>query len=249
MPEGGALTIATADRVLTASDTAEQDGVEPGKYVAFEVTDSGEGMDADTLARVFEPFFTTKPTGQGTGLGLSQVHGFVKQSGGFVRIASRPGLGTSVQLFLPARDKQPADSMAPELSTRPPTSETARSTVLVVEDQEAVRAQIVEALTENGFVVLEAADGHDGLKALQTNMKLDLLVTDVGLPGLNGRQLADAGRAINANLRVLLVTGYAGKSLNDVGLPPGMAILRKPFTLDELLVRVRALSELSRSVL
>ena len=245
MPRGGVLTIATADRTLGAADTADQDEAQPGKYVMFEVTDTGEGMDQATLTRVFEPFFTTKPIGKGTGLGLSQVHGFVKQSGGFVRIASRPGLGTSVHFFLPAREKQAADSTAPEIRARPSPSARAAGTVLVVEDLAAVRAQIVEALTDIGCVVLQAADGAEGLEALRANALLDLLVTDVGLPGLNGRQLADAGRAMNPNLRVLLVTGYAGKSLDDARLEPGMEILRKPFTLDELVTRVRALLQVA----
>jgi CheY-like chemotaxis protein len=200
------------------------------------------------LTRVFEPFFTTKPTGQGTGLGLSQVHGFVKQSGGFVRIASQPGRGTSVQLFLPGREKESSDANAPEVRARPSPAGKAAGAVLVVEDQAAVRAQIVEALTDIGCLVVQACDGPEGLKALQANARFDLLVSDVGLPGLNGRQLADAGRALNANLRVLLVTGYAGKSLDDSRLPPGMELLRKPFTLDELVARVRALLKLSDQV-
>jgi len=248
MPEGGALTIATADRTLTAFETADPNEARAGDYVEFEVTDTGAGMDAHTLARVFEPYFTTKPTGQGTGLGLSQVHGFVKQSGGFIRIESRPGLGTSVRLFLPACERDAAGSKAPETLARPSDSATTEAIVLVVEDQDDVRAHIVEALTELGYVVLQATDGPEGLEMLQTHTTLDLLITDVGLPGLNGRQLADAGRAINPNLRVLLVTGYAGKALDDGRLPEGMEILRKPFALDALAERVRALLSASDKV-
>jgi CheY-like chemotaxis protein len=248
MPEGGALTIATADRTLTHAQISHQDEATPGEYVEFEVTDNGEGMSPETLDRVFEPFFTTKPMGQGTGLGLSQVHGFVRQSGGFVRIESHPGRGTSVRLYLPAREREKGDAAAPETLNRAAHSAPAGGTVLVVEDNDDVRAQIVEALKDNGCVVLQARDGPEGLRALQSAENLDLLVTDVGLPGLNGRQLADAGRAMNANLLVLLVTGYAGKSLDDLRLPPGMEVLRKPFTLDEMVARVRALLELSHSV-
>jgi signal transduction histidine kinase/CheY-like chemotaxis protein len=241
MPAGGALTIATADRWLDASDTADHDDVEPGKYVEFAVTDTGEGMDSETLTRVFEPFFTTKPIGQGTGLGLSQVHGFVKQSGGFIRISSRPGQGTCVRLFLPGREKETTEAAAPDVRERPAASAQAGGAVLVVEDQDSVRAQIVEALTDIGCVVFQANDGPQGLKTLQAHSGLDLLVTDVGLPGLNGRQLAEAGRTLHPNLRVLLVTGYAGKSLEDARLPQGMEILRKPFTLDQLVDRAREL--------
>ncbi len=245
MPSGGTLTIASADRTMAATDA---DDAQPGKYVELEVKDTGVGIDAETLTRVFEPFFTTKPTGQGTGLGLSQVHGFVKQSGGFVRITSRPGEGASVRLFLPARVKENQDSIEPESRARPSQPGPAGATVLVVEDQDDVRAQIVEALKDAGWTILEANDGPSGLRALQAHPTLDLLVTDVGLPGLNGRQLADAGRALNANLRVLLVTGYAGKALDDARLPPGMEIVRKPFALDELLARARALLNLSDQV-
>jgi hypothetical protein len=182
MPEGGSLTIATADRALSAHDLSDQEDLKPGKYVEFEVADTGEGMTADVLAHAFEPFFTTKPAGQGTGLGLSQVYGFTRQSGGFVRIDSAPGLGTTVRLYLPA-DEGTHENPAPVASDPPNFSELRPTvgTVLVVEDQENVRAQMVEALTEMGCVVMQAKDGPAGLRALQSRGPLDLLIADVGL--------------------------------------------------------------------
>jgi signal transduction histidine kinase/CheY-like chemotaxis protein len=247
MPEGGSLTIATADRTLGAHELSDQVDLKPGKYVEFEIADTGEGMTADVLAHVFEPFFTTKPAGQGTGLGLSQVYGFTRQSGGFVRIESTPGLGATVRLYLPANEGKNQDP-ARSVASAPPDPSELRSTagtVLVVEDQENIRAQMVEALTELGCVVMQAKDGPAGLRALQSRGPLDLLIADVGLPGLNGRQLADAAREINPKLPILLITGYAGAALQD--LAPGMDVMRKPFSLDDLAARVRGLLEPVRS--
>jgi signal transduction histidine kinase/CheY-like chemotaxis protein len=247
MPEGGLLTIATADRTFSAHDLLDQEDLKPGKYVEFEVADTGEGMTADVLAHAFEPFFTTKPAGQGTGLGLSQVYGFTRQSGGFVRIDSTPGRGTTVRLYLPADEGKHQDP-ALSVASAPPGPSQLRSTagtVLVVEDQENIRAQMVEALTEMGCVVMQAKDGPAGLRALQSRGPLDLLIADVGLPGLNGRQLADAAHEINPKLPILLITGYAGAALQD--LAPGMDVMRKPFSLDDLAARVRGLLEPIRS--
>jgi CheY-like chemotaxis protein len=247
MPEGGSLTIATADRTLGARDLSDQEDLKPGNYVEFEVADTGEGMTADVLAHAFEPFFTTKPAGQGTGLGLSQVYGFTRQSGGFVRIDSTPGRGATVRLYLPADEGKDQDPALSVTSAPPDPSElrSAVGTVLVVEDQENIRAQMVEALTEMGCVVMQAKDGPAGLRALQSRGPLDLLIADVGLPGLNGRQLADAAREINPKLPILLITGYAGAALQD--LAPGMDVMRKPFSLDDLAARVRGLLEPMRS--
>jgi CheY-like chemotaxis protein len=217
--------------------------------VEFEVADTGEGMTADVLAHAFEPFFTTKPAGQGTGLGLSQVYGFTRQSGGFVRIESSPGLGTTVRLYLPAHEETRQTPEPPRASEPPNPSEPRPTvgTVLVVEDQENVRAQIAEALTEMGCVVTQAQDGPSGLRALQSRGPLDLLIADVGLPGLNGRQLADAARALDPKLPILLITGYAGAALNDLQIAPGMDVMRKPFSLDDLAARVRGLLDPARS--
>jgi len=243
MPGGGLITITTMDRVVTPADETDAEGVKPGKYVEFEVSDTGEGMTPDILARVFEPFFTTKPAGKGTGLGLSQVYGFAKQSDGFVRIESQPGVGTTVHLYLPAKDEPQGAFSQATASVRPnpvPSLPEERK-VLVVEDQANLRRQIVEALAEIGCSVVEAKDGIEGLHALESGMPFDLLITDVGLPGLNGRQLADAAHTREPDLPILLITGFAGKALDDWGLPAGMEIMKKPFELDELSARVRAM--------
>jgi signal transduction histidine kinase len=241
MPQGGVLKIATADRKLTA-DLPDLD-TQPGDYVEIEVTDSGVGMSHDLLSRVFEPFFTTKPTGQGTGLGLSQIYGFVKQSGGFVRIESSPGEGTSVRIYLPGHNPltEPAAEDRPAAERIASFCSAHRGKTLVVEDQNEVRCQIADALNEIGCTVIEAGDGTAGLKVLESGEPLDLLITDVGLPGLSGRQLAEAAHAAQPNLPILLITGYAGKSLETLQLAPNMELLRKPFTLDELAARVQAL--------
>jgi PAS domain S-box-containing protein len=244
MPEGGTLCIATADRLLTEADLVDQDEARPGAYVEIAVTDTGTGMASDVMARAFEPFFTTKPTGRGTGLGLSQVFGFVRQSGGFVKLESRIGHGTTVRVYLPrferagpntASTAQPADmAMTPEPGA-------VHGSVLVVEDETDVRDMIAGALRTLGYSVLEAPDGPAGLRIVQSSEPVDLLVTDVGLPGLNGRQLADAARERRPGLPVMLITGYAGKALDDADLAPGMEVLRKPFALGALTERVRAL--------
>ena len=245
MPDGGTLSIASADRVLSQDDVADQDEAGPGGYVEIAVADTGTGMPPDVLVRAFEPFFTTKPTGQGTGLGLSQVFGFVRQSGGFVRLESAVGQGTTVRIYLPRH--QPAAGAAAPLPFAAPASEPAgppaalRGNVLVVEDEADVRAMIGKVLRELGCTVLEAADGPAGLRIVQSRQPLDLLVTDVGLPGLNGRQLADAARTMRPDLPVLLITGYAGKALEDLALAPGMTVMPKPFTLDALAASVSAL--------
>ncbi len=242
MPQGGALRIATADRKIAADQLPDPD-VQHGDYVEIEVTDSGVGMSHDVLSRVFEPFFTTKPTGQGTGLGLSQIYGFVKQSGGFVRIESSPGEGTSVHIYLPGREPltNPAAEERPAVERIASACTAHRGKILIVEDQTEVRSQIADALNEIGHTVMEAGDGTAGLKVLESGEPLDLLITDVGLPGMSGLQLAEAARAAQPNLPILLITGYAGKSLGTSQLAPNMEVLRKPFTLEELAARVRPL--------
>lgn len=205
MPEGGTLTISVADRQVTLAELADQDEAKPGAYVEIRVADTGVGMTPDVAARAFEPFFTTKPTGQGTGLGLSQVYGFVRQSGGIIRIESQPGQGASIVIRLPAvkgeDGAEPArsDERASDRST---AGAAARGRVLVVEDDELVRAQIAEALTDLGCSVTQARDGAEGLRILQSGEGVDLMITDIGLPVLNGRQLADAARALGASLPI-----------------------------------------------
>ena len=241
MPHGGALTITTAERNF-AADELEPD-LEPGDYVEIDVTDTGVGMSEEVLERAFEPFFTTKRLGRGTGLGLSQVYGFVRQSGGFVRMESTPGEGTRVCVYLPKIDL--AADLVEERQTATRTAFATpladRPRILVVEDQSEVRSQIVEALGEIGCEVLEAPDGAAGLQMAKSSASLDLLITDVGLPVLNGRQVAEGARAAHPDLPVLFITGYADKSLDTLGVAPNMEVLRKPFTLDDLIARALSL--------
>ncbi len=239
MPDGGWLTISTGEVRLSAAELAGETGageerLAPGAYDMLAVADTGAGMDAATQARVFEPFYTTKPLGQGTGLGLSQVYGFVRQSGGLVRLDSTPGQGTTVRLYLP-RQKAAVDEQDRDGTV---------SVVLLVEDEEDLRAMAVEWLREAGLRVLEAPDGAAALRLLHGGARVDLLATDVGLPGgINGRQVADAARARWPSLPVLFMTGYAGGALRGAALPAGMEVIGKPFALDDLTVRVRAMLE------
>ncbi len=244
MPGGGTLTIATGDVRLAAADVAGQEGAAPGHYVESTGRDTGGGMDETARRRAFEPFFTTKPIGQGTGLGLSQVYGFVRQSGGLVRLESAPGQGTTVRLYLPryegAQDVQPPPAAASE-----PDTAAAGAVVLLVEDEEQVRRNAAETLRDHGYQVLEAANGPAALDVLHATppVHIDLLLTDVGLPGgLNGRQVADVARVTRPGLPVLLITGYAGHALEQ-HLAPGMVVFTKPFTLSGLAGRVESMIE------
>ncbi|MGI4954570.1 MAG: PAS domain S-box protein, partial [Janthinobacterium lividum] len=240
--DGGTLTIATADVHLCALDMVTHEGAQPGDYVEIRVADNGAGMDEATRLRAFEPFFTTKPIGQGTGLGLSQLHGFVRQSGGAVRLDSALGQGTTMRLYLPRHAAvQPGqDSVA---SVTQADGAEAGQTVLLVEDEPEVRAFVAERLRELGYAVLEAEDGAAALRLLRIAPRLDILVTDVGLPGgLNGRQVADAVREALPGLPVLFTTGYAGEALAE-SLAPGMEVMGKPFTLDALAARVRRMAD------
>jgi signal transduction histidine kinase len=242
MPDEGTLVISTSNVVLDVSEARRLGDIEAGEYVRIAVSDTGVGMSPDTVAKAFEPFFTTKPIGQGTGLGLSMIYGFVRQSGGQVRIDSTLGRGTTVNLYLPryALDAQAAEEPAAvdvSLASRP-----AAGTVLVVEDDEIIRALIVETLEDMGFDSREAADGPAGLAILQSGQTVDLLVTDIGLPGLNGRQVADAARVLRPGLRVLFMTGYAENALSGSDyLGKGMALITKPFAIDAFTQRVQAM--------
>jgi CheY-like chemotaxis protein len=242
MPDGGKLTISITDHKVTADDLADQEPANPGDYVDIAVADTGIGMTPEVLSRAIEPFFTTKPIGQGTGLGLSQVYGFVRQSGGFLRVDSLPGQGTSVIISMPASPRPQhamQDWRKPSGALTAPSS--ARGVVLVVEDQPEVRAQIVEVLAAMGCEIIEAVDGVEGLRIVDQRPHLDLLVTDVGIPGLSGRQLADAARKAMPALPILFITGYAGAALDAIPLTDGMEMMRKPFSLDELAARVAAM--------
>ncbi len=244
MPAGGRLVIATDDRVI-GPDEAQEDAP-AGPYVAISVTDTGTGMSAATMERMFDPFFTTKPTGQGTGLGLSQVYGFVRQSGGFVRVRSALGEGTTLTIHMPRHAIATGDP-AEAVPTAPPPVRAAHQAdgarVLVIEDDPGVRAVISEALHDLGCTVLEADDGTAGWQIVQSDTPLDLMITDVGLPGMNGRQLADAAHGARPALKILIITGYAGAALADLQLPPGMKLLRKPFALGDLNAAVMTLLE------
>ncbi|MFC3944163.1 hybrid sensor histidine kinase/response regulator [Pseudomonas gingeri] len=241
MPDGGRLVIETANINLTSASALALE-LPPGGYVHLSVADSGSGMSADVLSKAFDPFFTTKPLGSGTGLGLSMVYGFALQSGGQVRINSQPGAGTQVRLYLP-RHFAEADEPGVRHSPPPSLQATAGETVLVVDDEPQVRMLEVELLEERGYKVLEASDGVAGLKILQSPIRIDLLVSDVGLPGgMNGRQLAELARRTRPGLKVLFVTGYAESSVIGNGdLAPGMQVMAKPFALDDLANRVREL--------
>jgi PAS domain S-box-containing protein len=238
MPHGGHLTIATENHDLNEAEAKALE-LQPGAYVSLSVADTGGGMSADVIARAFDPFFTTKPIGEGTGLGLSMVYGFVRQSGGQARIQSALGQGTKVSLYLPRYDgaernaEPPADSQAPARGTG--------ETVLVVDDEPAVRMLINDVLLDLGYDVLEAENGAAGLNLLNSGRRVDLLVTDVGLPGgMNGRQLADAALVTRPDLKILFITGYAETAVIGRGnLKPGMHILTKPFSLDALGRRIR----------
>jgi PAS domain S-box-containing protein len=238
MPDGGRLTIATGNRVLTDIEAKELQL--PGEeFVSLSVSDTGGGMTADVIERAFDPFFTTKPIGEGTGLGLSMVYGFVRQSGGQARIRSQPGTGTEVCLYLPRHigsDEQPEPSCYPRKSVR-----SEGETVLVVDDESSVRTLIDEVLQELGYTVLQAELGAGGLQILESRERVDLLITDVGLPGgMNGRQLADAALVRRPDLKVLFITGYAENAvIGDCHLKPGMHVLIKPFSLETLGSRIR----------
>ena len=239
MPDGGSLTIATSN-VRLDGVTAETPALSPGDYVCIGVTDTGVGMSAEVAARAFDPFFTTKPIGQGTGLGLSMIYGFARQSNGHATIDSKVGQGTRVQLYLP---RHRGDSAASHASAVRVDQHTATGeTVLVVEDELVVRGVILEMLAERGYRTLGAFDGPSGLKILRGQERIDLLVTDVGLPGMNGRQLADQARESRPELKVLFITGYAESvAISEGFLQPGMEMITKPFDLDRLAQRIRAM--------
>jgi PAS domain S-box-containing protein len=239
MPHGGHLTIETGNRWLDER-TARERELDPGQYLSICVSDTGAGMSPEVISRAFEPFFTTKPLGQGTGLGLSMVYGFARQSGGQVRIYSELQKGTMVCIYLPRHHGEADVAAIPGNADQEPRAEAGES-ILVVDDEPTLRMLMLELLEELGYSTIEAADGVAGLKVLQSTRRVDLLVTDVGLPGgMNGRQLADAGRTVRAGLKVLFITGYAENAVVGHGhLDPGFHILTKPFPMTSLANRIR----------
>ncbi|MBE7185723.1 MAG: PAS domain S-box protein [Methylobacterium mesophilicum] len=244
MPDGGRITIETANRWLDR-DAGRAYDMPEGQYLSLSVTDTGAGMSPEVIARVFEPFFTTKPIGQGTGLGLSMIYGFAQQSGGQVRIHSGVGQGTTVTIYLPRHHGEAVqDESGPE--PEPAAFAKVGETVLIVDDEPTVRLLASEVLGDLGYAVIEAADSIAGLKLLRSDARIDLLVTDVGLPGgMNGRQMADAGRVVRPGLKTLFITGYAeNAALGDGHLEPRMQVLTKPFAVEALAARIRDLMKM-----
>ena len=242
MPEGGRLTIETANKWLDARAASERD-LAPGQYVSICVTDTGTGMSAEVKEKAFDPFFTTKPLGQGTGLGLSMVYGFVRQSGGQVRIYSEPRKGTTMSLYLPRHLGEAEE--APEAHALEPAHEGAGETVLVVDDEPTLRMLICDVLEDHGYKVLLARDGQTALRVLETGVAIDLMISDVGLPGgMNGRQVATEARKLRPGLKVLFITGFAENAVVGHGLlAPGMEVMTKPFEITSLAAKVSELIE------
>jgi PAS domain S-box-containing protein len=242
MLEGGNLTIHTVKIEVEEAFGTQRD-MRPGSYVAISVIDTGLGMASEVIARAFDPFFTTKPTGEGTGLGLSMIYGFAKQSGGQVWIHSTEGAGTTVRIYLPSYQGIVGADLEPGIQAALPQPAEPGETVLVVDDEPVIRLLIIEVLEELGYATLEAADGRSALRQLETGGRIDLLVTDVGLPGgMNGRQLADAARGRRSGLKVLFITGFAANAAIGNGfLEPGMDVMTKPFTMNALASKVRTM--------
>jgi len=238
MPDGGRIIIETANQWLDAEAALAND-LPAGEYLSLTVTDTGTGMAPGVIAKAFDPFFTTKPIGEGTGLGLSMICGFAKQSGGQVRISSELGKGTSMCIHLPRyHGEAGASTAAPAQSAAALTGSC--GTILIVDDEPTVRLLLTDVLGDLGYTLIEAADSLTGLKLLQSDVGIDLLITDVGLPGgMNGRQMADAGREVRPGLKTLFITGYAeSAALGNSSLGAGMQVLTKPFSIDILATRV-----------
>ncbi len=238
MPDGGRLTIETSNGHLDSYEARERDVV-PGQYICIAVTDTGTGMPPHVMQRAFDPFFTTKPQGQGTGLGLSMIYGFAKQSEGIARLHSEVGRGTTLKLFLP-RYWGDADEALNTPQIRADHQALYGEVVLVVEDDPIVRDLVVDAAQGLGYITLEAVDGPGGVRCLEQTLRVDLLITDIGLPGMTGHQVAERGRRVHPNLRVLFMTGYAESPATPENLlEPGMGLLSKPFSMDSLAQRIR----------
>jgi signal transduction histidine kinase len=242
MPDGGQLRIETYNRHLDRSFTNAYENLLPGDYVVLAVSDTGSGMPDSVIRRAFDPFFTTKPIGQGTGLGLSMIYGFAKQSHGHVAIDSTVGEGTTVRLYLPRfhgnKEEAPPSVATDAVQAKP------GETVLIVEDDPAVRALVSQVLSELGYAYLEVSDGTSAVPVLESDQRIDLLISDVGLPGMNGRQVAEIGRQLRPDLKVLFITGYAEHAAVRAGfLDTGMQMITKPFAFDNLTAKVREMIE------
>jgi PAS domain S-box-containing protein len=237
MPAGGRLTVRSRNAEIEPTKTAALREVPCGQYICIDVTDTGTGMPQEVVERAFDPFFTTKPAGQGTGLGLSMVYGFARQSNGHCEIHSKPGHGSTIRLYLP---RYSAEIQHPPSASVPNSPVGSGEVVLVVEDEPVVRNIVLEVLHQLGYQALEAISGEAALEMLGSGQAIDLLVSDIGLPGLNGRSLADAAIQLHPGIKVLLMTGYAaGAALADGFLAPGMELITKPFSVQALAVRIR----------
>jgi signal transduction histidine kinase len=239
MPDGGKITIETGNRWLDRRTAVERD-MEPGQNVSLCVSETGTGMSKETISKAFDPFFTTKPIGMGTGLGLSMIYGFTRQSGGQTRIYSELGRGSTVCLYLPRHLGEAGSPVTPEAEPALALQAREGETVLVIDDEPTVRMLVVEILEGLGYGAIEAVDGAAGLKILESDARVDLLITDVGLPGgMNGRQVADAARVKRPDLKILFITGYAENAVLSHGhLDPGMHILTKPFSMEAMKQRI-----------
>ena len=240
MPDGGLLVVESFNRSLDKSFTNAHENLLPGDYVVLSVSDTGYGMPENVISRAFDPFFTTKPIGQGTGLGLSMIYGFSKQSRGHVSITSEVGSGTTVELYLPRFKGIPVQDE--QIFAVSETLANEGETVLIVEDDPAVRALVCQVLGELGYTYLQAGEAASAVPILESTQRIDLLVSDVGLPGMNGRQLAEIARQLRPGLKVLFITGYAEHAAVRAGfLEDGMEMITKPFAFDHLTTKVRAM--------
>jgi CheY-like chemotaxis protein len=244
MPDGGRLTIETANAHLDDNYAAMHADVTAGQYVMVAISDTGVGMPQDIVAKAFDPFFTTKPTGKGTGLGLSQVYGFVKQSGGHISIYSEPGQGTTVKLYFP-RFLGADDSVAKSRTESVIPTGTARQIILVVEDEPEVRQSTADMVRELGYTVIAVDGAAAALRVLGAHPDLSLLFTDVVMPDMNGRKLADEARRRKPDLKVLYTSGYTRNAIVHNGvLDASVRLISKPFTLEQLALKIReALSD------
>jgi CheY-like chemotaxis protein len=237
MPDGGLLTVRTRNVEVDQLRARTWQVGDRGQYVGIEVSDTGTGMPADVAGRAFDPFFTTKPSGKGTGLGLSMVYGFARQSNGHCELDSHIDQGTRITLYLPRTSDDETTTSAPSADATHP--EGSGEVVLVVEDEEMVRLLVVEVLHQLGYQALEAVDAEAAMRIIDSNQPIDLLVSDIGLPGMNGRAMAGTARQRRPGLKVLLMTGYASEAaVPDGFLEPGMQLITKPFTVELLARRI-----------